>query len=92
VKWSTVTRKICAKTMVKMDHQEQRVQHRPENAQRRALVADLEVARDEVPQEAPVADDLAQRFEYRLRVAKGAGEGKPSPKRRAAEGNSPPAD
>src|SRR5262249_30672593 len=58
------------------DHQEERIQHRPQDAEHGALVANLQVSRDEVTQEAAIADDLAQRSKHGMRVANGMGRGK----------------
>src|SRR5262245_17119560 len=51
-------------------HEEERMEHRPQDAQRRALVADLQVARDQLAQEAAVRHQFAQVSQHRALPSK----------------------
>src|SRR4030095_6945006 len=58
------------------DHQQERVEHRPEDPERGAFVPNLEIACDEVAQQAAIADDFHEGSDHRgPGLAKGRWEG-----------------
>ncbi len=65
------------------EHEEQRVEHGPQHAQHRALVANLQVAGDELPEKTSVAQQLAQVLQHRTVGSKRRGAGQTATARAA---------